>query len=101
YAKPGLPLLASAGATTVDPVFQSTITRVTDSTSRPGYVNRSFRTPSSPHQNTWSAALSYFYVMSGDGTVMPYAFDQRTGAASRISPTATGDGGLTLKFYVE
>jgi hypothetical protein len=101
YAKPALPVLAMAGATTVDPVFHSTITRVTDSTTRPGYLNRSFRTPSSPHQNTWSARLSYFYVVSADGSVMPYAFDQTTGAARRIDPTATGDGGLSLKFYIE
>ncbi|HEX6973420.1 MAG TPA: hypothetical protein VF147_03410, partial [Vicinamibacterales bacterium] len=38
---------------------------------------------------------------SNDGTVIPYAFDGRTGQASRIQPSATGAGGLTLKFYNE
>jgi hypothetical protein len=94
-------VLSSAGASAVDPVFRSTVYRLTDSVTRPGYLNRSYRTPSSPHQNTWSARLSYFYVMSGDGSVMPYAFDQTTGAAQRINPTATGNGGLTLSFYIE
>jgi hypothetical protein len=101
YAKPILPVLASAGASAVDPVFQSTVFRLTDSTTRPGYLNRSYRTPSSPHQNTWSARLSYSYVMSGDGSVIPFTFDQSTGAAQRINPTATGNGGLVLSFYVE
>ena len=27
---------------------------ITDATTRPGYPNRSYRTPSSPHQNSWS-----------------------------------------------
>src|SRR5437762_2624528 len=68
YAKPALPVLPSAGAQAIDPVFKSTITRITDSTTRPGYLNQSYRTPSATHQNTWSARLSYFYVMSGDGS---------------------------------
>jgi hypothetical protein len=101
YAKPVLPVLASAGASAADPVFQSTIFRLTDSTTRPGHLNRSYRTPSSTHLNTWSADLSYFYVVSTDGAVIPYTFDQNTGAAQRINPTATGNGGLTLSFYIE
>ena len=101
YAKPALPVLAGAGATALDPVFQSTITRITDSTTRPGYLNQSYRTPSATHQNTWSARLSYFYVVSGDGSSIPYTFDQATGKAQRINPTATGHGGMTLSFYIE
>lgn len=101
YAKPALPVLAAAGTSTADPIFQSTVYRLTDSTTRPDYLNRSYRTPSSPHQNTWSARLSYFYVMSGDGSVIPFTFDQTTGAAQRINPIATGNGGLTLSFYIE
>jgi putative Ig domain-containing protein len=101
YAKPALPVLAMAGATAIDPVFQSPIMRVTDSTTRPGYLNQSYRTPSATHQNTWSARESYFYVTSGDGTVIPYRFDQTTGVAQRINPTATGHGGMTLTFYIE
>jgi hypothetical protein len=101
YAKPALPVLPSAGATATDPVFQSTITRITDSVTRPGYVNQSYRTPSATHQNTWSAKLSYFYVMSGDGSAIPFRFDQAAGKAERINPTATGHGGMMLSFYIE
>jgi hypothetical protein len=101
YAKPVLPVFGAAGTSTADPIFQSTVYRLTDATTRPGYLNRSYRTPSSAHLNTWSARLSYFYVVSGDGSVIPFTFDQTTGAAQRINPTATGNGGLTLSFYIE
>jgi hypothetical protein len=101
YTKPALPALGPAGTTIVDPVFQSTILRVTDANSRPGTLNRSYRSPSSPHQNAWSANGSYFYVVSDDGTAMPYAFNSATGAASRIAPTTTGAGGMVLNFYIE
>src|SRR5262245_54601074 len=68
YPKPALPVLGAAGSAVTDPVFQSTIIRVTDASTRPGFRNYSFRTPSSAHQNAWSAAGSYFYVVSDDGT---------------------------------
>jgi putative Ig domain-containing protein len=101
YTKPALPALGPAGSTITDPTFQAAITRITDANTRPGYLNRSFRTPSSPHQNAWSANGSYFYVVSDDGTVIPFAFDATTGKAARIAPTTSGDGGLTLRFYIE
>src|SRR3954469_4272238 len=101
HAKPALPALGPAGTSFVDPVFQSTIGRITDALTRPGAPNRSFRTPSSPHQNAWSAGGSYFYVNSGDGTIIPFAFDATTGTARRLQPTSTGNGGLTLQFYIE
>jgi len=101
HAKPPVPSLGPAGSVITDPVFQSRITRVTDNVTRPGALDRSFRTPSSPHQNAWSANGSYFYVVSGDGTVIPFAFDASNGAAHRLQPTATGDGGLVLHFYIE
>jgi len=101
YARPPVPPLGPAGSVFNDPVFLSRITRVTDNITRPGAVDRSFRTPSSPHQNAWSANGSYFYVVSGDGSVIPFGFDPSTGAAHRLQPSATGDGGLVLHFYVE
>jgi hypothetical protein len=82
-------------------MFLSKIGRVTDSVTRPGAPNRSYRTPSSPHQNAWSVAGSYFYVVSGDGSVVPFAFDATQGIAHRIQPTATDEGGLILRFYNE
>jgi putative Ig domain-containing protein/endonuclease/exonuclease/phosphatase family protein len=102
YAKPSLPVLGGAGSTVLDPVFQSTITRITDNMTRPGAADYSYRTPSSPHQNIWSVNDSYFYI-TGSGGVgpIPYAFDQATGTARRLQPSASGDGGLVLNFYIE
>ena len=101
HAKPALPALGAAGTATSDPVFGSRIYRVTDAKTRPGALNRSFRSPSSPHQNAWSAAGTYFYVASGDGSILPFKFDSTKGTAQRVQPTATGDGGLVLRFYIE
>lgn len=101
HAKPALPVLGPAGSSIADPVFGSRIIRMTDGLTRPGYPSRSYRSPSSPHQNAWSAASTKFYVMSGDGSVLPFAFDAATGTAKRIQPSATGDGGLVLRFYIE
>jgi hypothetical protein len=99
--EPILPVAGPAGTTIADPAFGTTLRRITDAFTRPGKPGRSFRTPSGTHQHAWSAAGSYFYVVSNDGTIMPYAFDGRTGQASRIQPTAAGEGGLTLKFFNE
>jgi hypothetical protein len=101
YPKPPLPQLGPAGTAIVDPIFQSTIRRITDGSTRPGVPNQSYRTPSSPHQNAWSANGSYFYVVTDDGSILPYAFDAVTGTARRIQPTSSGAGGLVLNFYVE
>jgi hypothetical protein len=101
YAKPLLPALGPANSKITDPIFQSQITRITDAVTRPGLPNRSYRTPSSPHQNAWSAGGTYFYVVSGDGSVIPFRFDPATGTAQRLQPSATGAGGLVLNFYIE
>src|SRR5918993_60546 len=101
YNKPAVPAIGPAGSVVTDPIFQSSIRRITDGATRPGTPNRSYRTPSSPHQNAWSANGSYFYAVSGDGTVIPYAFDAATGSARRIQPTTTGSGGMVLNFYIE
>ena len=101
YPKPALPALGPAGSAISDPVFTSTIRRITDASTRPGVPNRSYRTPSSPHQNAWSANGSYFYVISDDGSVLPYAFDAASGTARRLQPASTGAGGLVLTFYIE
>lgn len=101
YPKPTLPALGPAGTTIIDPVFQSRITRMSDTATRPGFLNYSYRTASSPHQNEWSANGSYFYVLSDDGTAIPFRFDAATGTARRINPTSTDNGGLVLNTYVE
>ena len=101
YPKPALPTLGPAGTTITDPVFQSRITRVTDGNTRPGFLNYSYRTPSSAHQHAWSAAGSYFFVVTDDGTVIPFRFDAATATASRINPTTSGDGGWTVPTYIE
>jgi hypothetical protein len=102
YPKPALPAVGPAGSAFQDPVFKSIIVRVTDAATRPGAPNRSYRTPSSPHQNSWSVNSRYFYVMGSNGAgPIPYAFDATTGTARRIQPSGSGDGGMVLRFYIE
>jgi len=100
-AKGPLQSLGPAGYTFTDPVFGSTITRITDRVTRPGDPERSYRTPSSSHANAWSADERYFYTVSTDGTVIPFSFDRVSGRASRLQPSATGEGGLKLDFFNE
>jgi hypothetical protein len=75
--------------------------RVTDGAMRPEAPGRSYRTPSGTHTNAWSADGRYFYAVSTDGTVVPFAFDAAAGRASRLQASATGNGGLTLQFFNE
>ena len=99
-SKPALPALGPAGFHFADPTFSSSLLRVTDANTRPGSPNASYRTPSASPQVAWNAASTYFYVVSTDGTIVPYSFNASTMTASRI-PSAIGDGGLTLRFNVE
>ena len=99
--KPPLPALSGAGFVFSDPAFGSRMVRITDGNVRPGAIDRSYRTPSSTHANAWSADARYFYTVSTDGTVIPFSFDASTLHASRLQPSATGDGGLVLRFFNE
>jgi hypothetical protein len=99
--KPALPHLGGAGFGFVDPTFGSNMLRVTDGQTRPGSANRSYRVPSNAHLAAWNADSTRFYVVSNDGTVIPYSFNPETITASRMQATGTGSGGLTLGFYVE
>lgn len=99
--KPPVPPPGIAGSSFVDPVFGTQVTRITDRSTRPGRLDRSFRTPSGSHQNAWSASGRHFFIVSTDGTVIPYAFDQGSGRATRINPTASDEGGMVLRFYME
>src|SRR5687767_10606760 len=90
--KPALVKPSAAGVSFNDPVFGSRIWRITDRFTRPDQLDRSYRTPSATHQNAWSADSAYFYVVSTDGTVVPFAFDPERGAASRLD---------ALRFYIE
>ena len=100
-AEPPLPSLPAAGSMVVDPAFGSPVYRMTDRTTRPGYLDRSYRTPSSSHQHSWSVSGRYFYAVSTDGTIVPFVFDNVSGKASRVNPTSTGEGGLVLQFFME
>ena len=100
-AKGATPSLGAAGYTFTDPAFGSTITRITDRSTRPAAPDRSYRTPSSSHGNAWSADGRYFYTVSTDGWSVPWSFDPTTGRASRLQPSSTGDGGLLLQFFNE
>jgi len=99
--KPPLPQLGAAGFTFNDPAFGSKMMRVTDGQTRPGVVNRSFRMPSNAHAAAWNAAGTKFFVMSNDGTIIPYRFDPSTMSASRFPAAPNENGGLTLTFYTE
>jgi hypothetical protein len=99
--EPAIPALGGAGSEIIDPTFQTRIIRVTDGSTRPSRLNRSYRTPSSSHQHAWSANGTYFYAVSTDGTIVPFRFDGATGTASRINPSATGEGGLIVRSYLE
>jgi hypothetical protein len=101
YVKPAVPSLGPAGFVFADPTFGSGMVRVTDGQTRPDRVNRSFRVPSNAHLAAWNADSTAFYVMSNDGTSIPYEFNAATMTASRMQASASGDGGLTLAFYVE
>src|SRR5687768_8981675 len=92
--EPPLPSLPAAGSMIIDPAFQSAIYRMTDRSTRPARLDRSYRTPSSAHQHSWSVSGRYFYVVSTDGTTIPFAFDDATGKATRVNPSSTGEGGL-------
>lgn len=100
-AKPSLPAIGAAGFAFADPVFGTVVSRLTDARTRPGQLDRSYRTPSGTHQNAWSADARYFYVVSTDGTVVPFAFDRDLGRATRINATPGGEGGLVVRFYIE
>jgi hypothetical protein len=91
-AEPALVRLGGAGFSFNDPVFGSRIWRVTDRLTRPNQPDRSYRTPSATHLNAWSVKSSYFYVVSTDGTIVPFAFDPSSGAAAKLDP---------LNFYTE
>src|SRR5262249_36074203 len=71
-AKPTLVTPGPAGSSFKDPVFGTLIRRVTDSHTRSDRPGLSLRTASATHQNEWSALSSYFYVVSTDGTVVPF-----------------------------
>ena len=101
YVEPPLPSLGAAGFAFTDPTFGSKMLRVTDGRTRPGSLNRSYRVPSNAHVAAWNSTSTAFYVGSNDGTVIPYAFDSVTMTASRMQAAGTGNGGLTLGFYVE
>jgi carbohydrate binding protein with CBM6 domain len=100
-SKPALPNVGAAGSQFADPTFGSTMMRVTDGTTRPGALNRSYRVSSNAHVSVWNANTTAFYVISNDGTVIPYQFDPATMTASRFQASGSGDGGMTLGFYVE
>ena len=101
YLKPAAPMLGAAGWRFTDPTFASRLMRVTDGTTRPGFPGRSYTTPSAAHQLAWNATSDRFYLRSLDGWFIPYNFDPVTMTASRIQPTAGGDGGLLIQSHVE
>lgn len=99
--EPSLPAIGGAGSSFFDPIFSSQIWRITDGATRPNAPDRSYRTPSGTHQNAWSADGRYFYVVSTDGTVVPFAFEPAAERARRLDADSADEGGLVLRFYNE
>ena len=100
-AKGPTPVLGGAGYAFTDPAFGSRLLRVTDGALQPSAPNISYRTPSGTHTNAWSVDAQYFYTVNTYGTVIPFAFDRATMRATRLQPSPTGEGGLTLLFFNE
>jgi hypothetical protein len=99
--KPSTPAPPAAGGRYTDVIFNTRMLRVTDPNTRPGTGGVSYRSPAGSHTNAWSKTGNYFYVLSTDGSVVPYAFDPNSMAASRIGPWGGEDGGLILRFFGE
>ena len=89
--KPGTASPAAAGGRFTDIVFGSRMLRVTDENTRPAAWRLSYRSPSGSHQNAWSATGNYFYVVSTDGAVVPFAFD-RTSMTAFTNQSVGGRG---------
>jgi hypothetical protein len=98
--EPALPAPGIGGSSFLDPAFGTVTRRLTDRLTRPGIPDRSYRTPSGTHQNAWSASGRHFFVVSTDGTIVPFAFDPSNGRASRL-PGRAEEGGSVLRFYSE
>jgi hypothetical protein len=101
YPEPPLPALPAAGGQFSEPTFGTRLVRVTDGFTRPGSTGRSFTTPSAAHQLAWNATSDRFYLRSIDGTIIPYNFDAASMQATRILPSTSGDGGLTIVSQAE
>lgn len=91
-ARPPLIDLGPAGFSFNDPVFGSRIWRVTDRLTQLDDQDISYRTPSSSHENAWSLDGTLFFVVTTDGTSLPFAFDPTTDTATPQGP---------LQFYIE
>ena len=99
--KPSVPAPAAAGGRYTDIVFNTRLLRVTDANTRPGTWGVSYRSPAGSHQNAWSKTGNYFYVVSTDGSIVPFAFNRTSMTALRINPSGGGEGGLVLQFWGE
>jgi hypothetical protein len=99
--EPPLPALGPAGSHFNDPAFGSRILRVTDPNTRPGSPGRSYVTASAAHQLAWNASSDRFWIRGVDGVYSPYNFNASTMTATRINPTSSADGGLTIVSQLE
>jgi len=95
------PWLLGAGSQFIDPVFGSTLLRVTDAKTRPDVTGSSWYTPSSAETNAWNTNSTMFYVAGSGGEQIPFSFDPVTMTASRIGDTTNPRGGLVLGFNSE
>lgn len=81
YPKPPLPKLGPAGFTFRDPTFHCPILRISDEKTTEG---RSIVTPATGFTNPWNADATIFCVLADGAMNVPYRFDPKTMAATRI-----------------
>ena len=81
YPKPPLPKLGPAGFTFQDPVFGCPMVRVSDTATAGGMA---IVTPAVAFANAWNVDSTLFYVLANGGHNIPFRFDPKTMAASRL-----------------
>lgn len=98
--KPPLPDLPPAGGTFQDPVFHSTILRVTDAHTQSDPT--SYRSPSATMNRAWTADSKKFYTVVTTGGVLLWDFDpviRRTSAPRQLKFDALDPIPLRNRFF--
>jgi hypothetical protein len=76
------PTLGPAGTVFKDPVYGTSIVRLTDATTLT--ATTSFRVANEFWGNDWSTDAKLFYMQDSSGAFLPYTFDPATLAAARV-----------------
>ena len=77
------PTLGPAGSVVKDPVYGTSIVRLTDSTTL-STATTSFRVANEFWGNDWSTDAKLFYMQTSTGMFLPFTFDPKTLVAARV-----------------